>query len=108
MEVELGVKVFDRVGRRVFLTPAGRDLLERCYEVRKGMDSLTSRATELATGPFGLTTPLSANGSLRGAAYATLANFLPVSRFLVGCGNNTGALQETALVSAMLVVKRIS
>lgn len=53
MEAELGVQVFDRVGRKVFLTPAGRDLLERCYEVRKGMDSLTSRATELASGTQG-------------------------------------------------------
>ena len=53
MEAELGVKVFDRVGRRVFLTPAGRDLLERSYAVRKGMDSLTSRASELASGTQG-------------------------------------------------------
>lgn len=53
MEAELGVQVFDRVGRKVFLTPAGRDLLERCYEVRNGMDSLTARATELASGTQG-------------------------------------------------------
>jgi DNA-binding transcriptional LysR family regulator len=53
LEAELGVQVFDRVGRRVFLTPAGRDLLERSYAVRKGMDSLTSRASELASGTQG-------------------------------------------------------
>ena len=53
MEEELGVQVFDRVGRRVFLTPAGRDLLERSYAVRKDMDSLTSRASELASGTQG-------------------------------------------------------
>ena len=67
-----------------------------------------TRATELATGPFQLASALSANGSLRSSPYTTLANFLPACRFLVGCGNNSGALQETALVSAMLLVKRIS
>jgi len=67
-----------------------------------------NRANELAGGPFGLTTPLSANGSLRGSAYSTLANFQGASRFLVGCGNNSGALQESALCSARLLVKRIS
>ncbi len=54
MEDELGLRVFDRVGRKVFLTPAGHDLLQRCYEVRKGMDSLTSRANELASGTQGV------------------------------------------------------
>ncbi len=53
MEGELGVKVFDRVGRKVFLTHSGRDLLERCYAVRKGMELLTSRASELASGTQG-------------------------------------------------------
>lgn len=67
-----------------------------------------TRALELAGGPFGLTTPLSANGSLRGSPYNTLANFQSASRFLVGYGNNTGALQETAICSARLLVKRVS
>ena len=35
MEQRLGVRLFDRVGRKVFLTPAGRDLLERSYEVQR-------------------------------------------------------------------------
>jgi DNA-binding transcriptional LysR family regulator len=53
MEQELGLLLFDRVGRRVFLTPAGRDLLERSYEVQKGMVSLTARAHELSAGTQG-------------------------------------------------------
>lgn len=53
MEQELGLLLFDRVGRKVFLTPAGRDLLERSYEVQKGMVSLTARASELSAGTQG-------------------------------------------------------
>lgn len=67
-----------------------------------------SRASELASGPFPLASLVSANGSLRGTAYGTLANFLPACRFLVGYGNNSGALQESALVSARIMVKRVS
>ena len=53
MERELGVLLFDRVGRKVFLTSSGRDLLERSYEVQKGMASLTARASELSIGTQG-------------------------------------------------------
>lgn len=53
MEQELGLLLFDRVGRKVFLTSAGRDLLERSYEVQKGMASLTARANELSVGTQG-------------------------------------------------------
>ena len=53
MEQRLGVRLFDRVGRKVFLTPAGRDLLERSYEVQKVMMSLTARAHELSSGTQG-------------------------------------------------------
>lgn len=67
-----------------------------------------TRATELATGPFALGAVIAGNGSLRSSPYGTLANFLPACRFLVGYGNNSGALQETAVVSAKLLVKRIS
>ena len=54
MERELGVLLFDRVGRKVFLTSSGRDLLERSYEVQKGMASLTARASELSSARRGL------------------------------------------------------
>lgn len=54
MEEELGCQLFDRVGRKVFLTPVGRDLLERSYDVQKGIASLTSRAAELASGTHGI------------------------------------------------------
>lgn len=54
LEEQLGVRLFDRMGRKVFLTTAGRDLLERSYEVRKAISSLTARATELASGNHGI------------------------------------------------------
>lgn len=54
LEDELGVQLFDRGGRQVFLTTAGRDLLERSYAVQKEVASLTSRATELASGTHGI------------------------------------------------------
>jgi len=53
LEQELRLRLFDRVGRKVFLTPAGRDLLDRSYDVRKGIASLTERAGELSTGTQG-------------------------------------------------------
>jgi LysR family cyn operon transcriptional activator len=48
LEQELGVRLFDRVGRKVFLNPAGRDLLEHSYEVQKAVVALGSRAAELS------------------------------------------------------------
>lgn len=54
MEVELGLKLFDRVGRKVFLTPAGRELLQHSYEVQRGLDSFLSRAAELSSGKQGV------------------------------------------------------
>jgi LysR family cyn operon transcriptional activator len=53
MEQQVGLPLFDRVGRKVFLTPAGRDLLERGYEVQKDMASLMARAQELSAGTQG-------------------------------------------------------
>lgn len=53
LEQELQLRLFDRVGRKVFLTAAGRDLLERGYEVRKGLASLAERAGELSAGSQG-------------------------------------------------------
>jgi len=72
LEDELGVLVFDRVGRGIALTPAGADLLARCQSVLKDVESLTHRAAELAGGSAG---PLRV-----GATPQTLESV--VSRFL--------------------------
>jgi DNA-binding transcriptional LysR family regulator len=54
MEAELNLKLFDRVGRKVFLTSAGRDLLSHSYDVQRGVDSFLSRAADLASGRQGV------------------------------------------------------
>jgi DNA-binding transcriptional LysR family regulator len=54
MEAELNLKLFDRVGRKVFLTSAGRDLLDHSYEIQRGLDSFLSRAADLASGKQGV------------------------------------------------------
>jgi LysR family cyn operon transcriptional activator len=50
LEAELGVALFDRVGRRVHLTSGGEDLLRRCRRVLAEADSVGERARALKSG----------------------------------------------------------
>src|SRR5260370_38002533 len=50
LETELGVALFDRVGRRVQLTSEGEDLLRRCRRVLAEVESVAERARTLKTG----------------------------------------------------------
>ncbi len=52
-EEELGVRLFDRLGRTIALTPAGHDLVHRCQTLLSGADAITRRAGELAGGSAG-------------------------------------------------------
>jgi DNA-binding transcriptional LysR family regulator len=54
LESELGVVLFDRVGRRVKLTSEGEDLLRRCRRVVAEVDSVGERARLLKTGETGI------------------------------------------------------
>lgn len=54
MEAKLKLRLFDRVGRKVFLTSAGRELLDHSYEIQRSLDSLLSRAADLASGKQGV------------------------------------------------------
>jgi LysR family cyn operon transcriptional activator len=54
LEIELGVALFDRVGRRLELTATGEDLLERSRDVLAAADSLTDRARALKSGNAGI------------------------------------------------------
>src|ERR1700741_4111660 len=53
LEAELGVPLFDRVGRRVQLTSEGQDLLRRSRRILTEVQSLTERARALKKGETG-------------------------------------------------------
>ena len=74
LETELGLPLFDRVGRRLQLTAAGETLLARTRDVLRAAESLREEAGALAGG---------ATGTLRlGATAQTLESL--ISAFLVG------------------------
>ena len=74
LENELGLPLFDRVGRRLQLTASGENLLSRTREILRAADSLREHAGALAGG---------ATGTLRlGATAQTLESL--ISAFLVG------------------------
>src|SRR5262245_38770068 len=54
LETELGVRLFDRVGRRIRLTPEGADVLRRAREILMHADVLSQRARALGRGTVGL------------------------------------------------------
>ena len=54
LESDLGVTLFDRVGRRVQLTPEAEDLLPRCRRVLLEFESLGERARMLRKGEGGV------------------------------------------------------
>ncbi|MFP3921367.1 MAG: LysR family transcriptional regulator [Dichotomicrobium sp.] len=49
-EEELGVRLFDRIGRSIALTPAGQELLQRCQAILNDVESVALRAGELSGG----------------------------------------------------------
>jgi len=54
LEGELGIQLFDRVGRRVQLTPEGEDLLPRIRQLLTEVESLGERARALKGGQAGV------------------------------------------------------
>lgn len=54
LEIELGVPLFDRIGRRVQLTSEGEDLLRRSRRLLSEVDSLVERAGALKKGETGI------------------------------------------------------
>jgi LysR family cyn operon transcriptional activator len=73
LETELGVLLFDRIGRRVQITSEGQDLLRRCRRLLMEVESVAERAGALKKGE---------TGTLRvGATPQVIENTL--SRFLV-------------------------
>ena len=54
LEAELGVPLFDRIGRTVTLTDAGHELLRRARGLLQEADALQARFSELASGSTGV------------------------------------------------------
>ena len=54
LEDELGVQLFDRIGRRLRLTSEGQDLLRQCRRLLMEADSLKARARALKGGHTGI------------------------------------------------------
>ena len=54
LEAELGVPLFDRIGRRMQLTSHGEDLLQRSRRLLAEAESLGERARELKSGETGI------------------------------------------------------
>ena len=54
LEAELGVRLFDRIGRRLRLTTGGQDLLRRCRSVLADVTSIEEHAREIQQGTTGL------------------------------------------------------
>ena len=54
LERQLGVRLFDRIGRRIQLSAAGDDLLARCRRLLADADSIGERAQSLGRGETGI------------------------------------------------------
>jgi LysR family transcriptional regulator, cyn operon transcriptional activator len=72
LETELGVRLFDRIGRRLRLTTGGQDLLRRCRSVLTDLSSIEEHAREIRQG----TTGLLSVGATPQALESVIAGFL--------------------------------
>jgi len=73
LEAELGMPLFDRIGRRVQLTSEGEDLLRRSRQLLTEVESLGERARALKTGQTGVLRV----GTTPQAIESLLVGFLP-------------------------------
>ncbi len=73
LETELGVRLFDRIGRRIQLTVEGEDLLSRSREVLAQAESLVERAKTLVGGITGVLRV----GATPQTMQSVMAGFLP-------------------------------
>lgn len=76
LEADLGVRLFDRIGRRVALTAAGEDLLRRSHRLLGEADALRERARALQSGEAGIVRI----GATPPMVEVALAAFLPAYR----------------------------
>jgi DNA-binding transcriptional LysR family regulator len=72
LEIELGLRLFDRIGRRIQLTTEGEDLLRASRDVLAHAEALRERARSLVSGDTGLLRV----GATPQAMQSVLAGFL--------------------------------
>ena len=112
LERELGVRVFDRVGRKVRLTPAGRELVEASYQVQNVVQSLISRAREMSAGSLGMIRVGATPQTLESLLAPLLPRFQqrhPEARFLLvedGSANLADALERGAIDIAICALDK--
>jgi DNA-binding transcriptional LysR family regulator len=78
LETELGVRLFDRIGRRLRLTSEGEDLLRQSRRLVMEADSLNARARALKGGQTGILRV----GARPMAIENTLSRFLKTVTFI--------------------------
>ena len=81
LESELGLPLFDRVGRRLHLTAEGENLLERTREILRAADALRERAGALAGGRTGTLRLGATAQTLESLISAFLTSFRGVNLF---------------------------
>jgi LysR family cyn operon transcriptional activator len=73
LETELGIRLFDRIGRRIQLTAEGEDLVERCRALLAQAGSLVEHARSLGSGDTGVLRL----GATPQTMHSVVADFLP-------------------------------
>jgi LysR family cyn operon transcriptional activator len=100
LEAELGVRLFDRVGRRIQLTAEGEELLKESRDVLAHAASLVERARSLVSGGAGVLR----FGATPQTMQSVLAGFLP--RFKRACPGVEVRLREEGGVHLYELVER--
>jgi LysR family cyn operon transcriptional activator len=98
LESELGLRLFDRAGRRVRVTPQGEDLLRRSRDTLADVQALRDRARSLEEGRAGLLRV----GATPQVLQSVLAGFL--TRYRRGCPGVEVELVEAGSVRLVSLV----
>src|SRR5215831_4561273 len=75
LEDELGVKLFERIRRRLVLTPAGEQLLAECRTVLGAVHSLSERSQVLRRTDYGVVRVAATPQSIEGVVSTFLARY---------------------------------